>query len=267
MKKINVFALILALCFIFTGCEVQNAAKASDTGAEKQTDTASVTPIEKHVVDSKDDTQKENDHPDSEYYKINDYYNMESTDTRMMITHFKTYQQELGYTCGPSSAYMVLNYFDPETAKNYSEEKIAEICGSTGGGVGTSAGQLAEFFEKEIGWDVEYYMSHDKKFKDYSSFISEVVKWNLSFGYPIIVDWCISSGHWTTIIGFDDMGTETTSDDVLIFGDSGDSGDHYQDGYMTFSAVRFFRMWKESTPFDGKEVYKQQYVVAHPKDK
>ena len=257
-KIVRVVALLLASVVALTACDAQ------PTKQEKE----NVTPIEKHVINEKDAGASEVDHPDSEYFKILDVYNMEPTDTRLILPHFKTYQQEESYTCGPSSAYMVLNYFDPELAKNYDELKIAGICGSTGGGVGTSAEQLANrFFKDEIGWDVEYYCSHDKKFLEYRSFIEELVKWNLEDGYPIIVDWCISSGHWTTIIGYDSMGTDTLADDVLIFADSGDGTDHYDDGYMVFSAQRFYRMWKESTPFDGKEVYRQQYVIAHPKDK
>lgn len=224
---------------------------------------------EKHVLNEDTTEMKvgEGDHADSEYYKIVDYYNMQSTDTRIMISNFETYQQVKSYTCGPSSAYMVLNYFDKEKAKEYDELKIAEICGSTGGGVGTSAEQLANFFTKELGWEAEYYMSHDKQIDTCENFINNFLTWHLSDGHPIIVDWCISSGHWTTIIGYDSMGTATINDDVIIFADSGDSGDHYQDGYMVMSAVRFFRMWKESTPFDGEEVYKQSYVVAYPKGK
>ena len=223
---------------------------------------------EKHVLNA--DTTEEfgaGDHPDSKYFKINDYYNMQSTDTRLMIPHFETYQQHLSYGCGPSSAYMVLNYFDKEKAANYSEDKIAEICGSTGGGVGTSAGQLADFFKNELGWEVDYHMDHNKIFASYDQFVDVLVKWNLEEGKPIMVDWSVSSGHWTVIIGFDDRGTKTNIDDVIIFADPSDAYNHYQDGYNVFSARRFYGMWRESTAFDGVKPYAHQYLVVTPPEK
>ena len=42
------------------------------------------------------------------------------------------------------------------------------------------------------------------------------------------VEW---GGHWMTLIGYDDMGTTETADDVLIFADPFDTTDHNQDGY------------------------------------
>ena len=258
MKKfIKILALCLALCVALSACESAN----TETKQKEETKVP-----EKHAIVAEQNAVSDSDRTDSEYFAINDFYNMESSDTRIMIPHFETYQQQLSYGCGPSSAYMVLNFLDKEVAKNYNEEKIAELCGSKSG-PGTSAGQIADFFEKEIGWDCIYHMGHTKEFSDYKSFVDNLVKWNLEDGLPIIVDWCVSSGHWTTIIGFDDRGTETNIDDVLIFADSGDYTDHYQDGYMVFSARRFYGMWRESTPFDGVKQYSQQYVVVMPPEK
>lgn len=258
MKKFLVAALALSMIMSLTACASNGV--SVDGNAETSAP-------EKHVLNADAEGVGKGDHTDSIYFTMNDYYNMESSDTRIMISHFETYEQIESYTCGPSSAYMVLNYFDKEEAAKWSEISIAEACGSTGGGIGTSAEQIANFFKNDLGWHAEYYMSHDKKFSSLQDFIENFIKWELSDGHPIMVDWCISSGHWTTIIGYDDMGTASYEDDVLIMGDSGDAGDHYQDGYMVFGAQRFFRMWKESTPFDGEEVYKQQYVIAYPEGK
>lgn len=257
MKKILLVILAISMLASLIACGSSATA----------TNTSEAAP-EKHVLNEDAEGVGDGDHTDTIYFTINDYYNMESSDTRLMISHFETYEQVESYTCGPSSAYMVLNYFDKEEASKWSELSIAEACGSTGGGVGTSAEQLANFFTEELGWHADYYMSHEKTFDSLQNFIESLVKWELEDGHPIIVDWCISSGHWTTIIGYDNMGTPSDyTDDVLIMADSGDSGDHYQDGYMVFGAQRFFRMWKESTPFDGEEVYKQEYVVAYPEGK
>lgn len=202
-------------------------------------------------------------HEDSKYYTFNDYYNMESEGSLIIISHFETYQQILSYSCGCCSAWMVLNYYDKATASTLTEEGIANEMGSTGGGVGTCANQIAKFFT-DRGYEVEKWCSHGKTFPLYADF-KEFVEFNLNKGYPIMVDWAIGGGHWTTIIGFDDMGTEEAGDDVLIFADSSDNSDHNYDGYTIFSANRFFSMWRETTPWDGEQIYLQQYVVVYPK--
>ena len=259
MKKFLCLTLALAMTLGLTACSISPLANYDPD------ETAEVVTMEKHPLDENSWSDTSLDHADSEYYVLLDYYNLESTDTRIMLTNFETYEQVESYTCGPSSALMTLNYLAPEIAERYTELSIAEICGSTGGGIGTSAGQLAEdFFMGEIGWETDYHMGHDKVFADVGEFIENLVKWNLEDGLPIIVDWAIGGGHWTTIIGYDSMGTDSYLDDVLIFADSSDAADNYKDGYNVFPAYRFFRMWREVTAFDGVEIYRQQYVVPHP---
>ena len=259
-KYSKIFISFLILCFVLSACGSTNGTK-ENSDSTKET---KMSRPEKHMLNTPEEVASfaEGDCPEDDiYFKMHDYYNMEATDSRLMIPHFETYQQHLSYGCGPSATYMVLNFLDKEVAKNYNEDKIAKICGSVSG-PGTSAGQIAEFFEKEIGWDCVYHMGHTKEFSDYESFRDNLVKWNLEDGKPIIVDWNIGGGHWTVIIGFDDMGTDTPNDDVLIFADSADNADSYRDGYNVYSAVRFFRQWKEFRAFDGEKVYQQQYIVV-----
>mgnify|MGYP003313722356 CR=1 FL=1 len=202
-------------------------------------------------------------HLDTPYYTYVDYYNLESNGSLLMIPHFETYQQRLSYTCGACSAWMVLNYLDPVMGKTYNEGKVATECGSTGEGRGTSALQIANFFIAKD-YEVEYSCSHEKVFTIYDEFVS-FVKEHLQNQEPIMVDWATGSGHWTTIIGFDDMGNDQASDDVLIFADSSDSYDHFYDGYTITPARRFFSMWRETTPWDGEQIYLQQYVIVKKK--
>ena len=54
------------------------------------------------------------------------------------------------------------------------------------------------------------------------------------------VEW---GGHWMTLIGYDDMGTTETADDVLIFADPFDTTDHNQDGYYIVSFERYYATW------------------------
>ena len=54
------------------------------------------------------------------------------------------------------------------------------------------------------------------------------------------VEW---GGHWMTLIGYDDMGTSYTGDDVLIFADPYDITDHYQDGYYIFPLSSLYNVF------------------------
>ena len=62
-------------------------------------------------------------------------------------------------------------------------------------------------------------------------------------GIPVLVAWNDWGGHWQVIIGYDTMGTETYSDDVIIVADSYDTTDHNQDGYGIYGAERFYYNW------------------------
>ena len=63
---------------------------------------------------------------------------------------------------------------------------------------------------------------------------------NLEAGKPVVVGTNLGSGHFLTVIGLDDMGTDYIYDDVIIVADSSDYWDGYQDGYNTHSAKKFF---------------------------
>ena len=90
-------------------------------------------------------------------------------------------------------------------------------------------------------------------FPTYAEF-TDWVKGNLVKGTPMPISFRPHSGHWEVIIGYDDMGTEFIYDDVVVLADSGDSWDHYQDGYNTMPATLFFRQW-----YNGSFTYNQQY--------
>ena len=50
-------------------------------------------------------------------------------------------------------------------------------------------------------------------------------------------DW---SGHYSVVIGYDDMGTDRFDDDVIILADPYDTTDHISDGYTIFSFERYY---------------------------
>ena len=57
----------------------------------------------------------------SEYYNINDYYNMPSTATRTIFPEFETYQQRMQNSSGIACSLMVLNYFGKDVKDTYNE--------------------------------------------------------------------------------------------------------------------------------------------------
>ena len=203
------------------------------------------------------DAPAEINHPNSIYYKHPDFYNMTSTDDRIILPNYPTYQQTTEYTCGPACALTVLNYFTPH---NFDEKILAKEM-KTKPGAGTSLGNMVKFF-KGLGWDVQ--SSLDTPPMDEFAFQKFVIK-NLSEGKPIIVENVEFGGHWRVIIGCDTLGTpDDLYDDVLIFADSYDTSDHDQDGYTSGSLDRFYYMWFDHCILPKKE-RNQPWLIATPK--
>ena len=88
------------------------------------------------------------------------------------------------------------------------------------------------------------------------------VRETLTAGHPILVENIEWGGHWRVIIGYDDMKTENTLDDVLIMADPYDTSDHKQDGYTVNNAERFFSMWLDPHMPEGQQ--EQAFIIAHP---
>lgn len=92
---------------------------------------------------------------------------------------------------------------------------------------------------------------------------SYFVKWltgHLKAGRPIMVEWSDWDGHWQAIIGYDNNGTPSIGDDVLIFADPYDTSDHWQDGYYFYPLERWFYMWQDRKVAE-KPYQLQPYIV------
>jgi hypothetical protein len=195
----------------------------------------------------------------SPYYTTLDFFNMKSTDRLTILAKYKTYQQTTEVTCGPAAALTVLNYAGD---RNWDELKIAKIMG-TKPEVGTDTSGMVKFF-KRIGWDVKSSITTAKK--DGTTFASvkefkDFVITNLKNNTPIMVENIEWGGHWRVIIGYDNMGTETVADDVLILADSYDTADHFQDGYVVNPVEKFYYMWFDAHMLpEGQKT--QQWVTA-----
>lgn len=199
------------------------------------------------------------DHPDSKYYKHNDFYNMKSDENLHILSHFKTYQQTTEYTCGPSCILMMLNWFGVD---NYHERYIAEVVKSVPKH-GTTMQNIVMFF-KSLGWNVDSHASQETKFRSVEEFEKFVIK-HIDNSLPIMVNWVDWAGHYQVIVGIDTCGTDSPYDDVLILADPYDVTDHMQDGYYVFPLGRFYEMWFEGPCANRVTPYKQPYIVAYPK--
>ena len=98
---------------------------------------------------------------------------------------------------------------------------------------------------------------------------SYFVKWltgHLKAGRPIMVEWSQWDGHWVSIIGYDNNGTPSIGDDTLIFADSYDTADHFQDGYSYYGLERFFYEWNDRK-VAKKPIQLQPYIIIDKADK
>lgn len=214
-----------------------------------------------------------NNHLDSIYYAMPDYYNMTSSATRKILPNYRAFQQTMASSCGICSTMSVLLYygydykaqgaetvldFEEWLVKRYEALNNAVIFNS---GVGSNG---LNVLTKNLGFSPikgSYSKANFKTpeqsmmFPTYEGF-TDWVQTNLAKGTPMPVSLRPHSGHWEVIIGYDNMGTDFIYDDVIVLADSGDSWDHYQDGYNTMPANRFYSQW-----YNGSFTYNQQYNI------
>lgn len=97
---------------------------------------------------------------------------------------------------------------------------------------------------------------------------SYFVKWileHINAKRPIMVEWSDWGGHWQAIIGYDNNGTPSIGDDILIFADPYDTSDHWQDGYYYYPLERFFKLWND-TRIAEKPYQLQPYIIVDKVD-
>ena len=182
--------------------------------------------------------RRKQDIPNSKYFKYFDIYNTKSSGSLILLEKFKTYQQTSEYSCGIASLIMAVNYIDG-TVLNETEMAIRA---NSNPQTGTFIDNLVKLVD-ELGYEYETKTSfteddcptrNDESFKDY-------IQESLKNQTPIIVisnDW---GGHYSVIIGYDDMGTEDyIEDDIIILADPYDTTDHMNDGYTIFSYERYY---------------------------
>lgn len=209
-----------------------------------------------------DAVERTGDHKDSPYFSRLDYYNMESNDTLTILHNFKTQQQTSEWSCGPSVALMIMNWYgmlgdnNEETLSAYRDNGLTPE--------GTSLRQEIQMFEGVGGFDI--FSTYDCKENVSEVFTPDFIIKTLKEGKPIAIGWNDFGGHWQAIIGYDTMGTENFLDDVIIVADPYDATDHNQDGYGTYSAARFLYNFTYYNYFDESngDLNDMCFIVASP---
>ena len=248
MKKL--FALVLAL--MLAACAF---AEGNYTDEMKIPYAVDLSP-----EDGADSVEREGDHPGSLYFNQLDFYNMESTDTLTILPHFQTLQQTSEWSCGVASALMVLNWYG--RLGDFNEQTLAQLRPQGDEPGATSLSEMIAIFDGVGGF--ECYSAIDAGEAVYDIFTFDYIRETLAAGNPIMIGWNDWGGHWQAIIGYDDLGTETTQDDVIIVADPYDTTDHNQDGYGVYGAERFLYNFTFYDFFEGDELNDMCFLVAVP---
>ncbi len=262
MKKLIVFTLVVLL--LLTGCAKLRAGKTNDKAQTSGnfTDEMKIPYAEDmSPEDGADSVEREGDHEDSPYFSSLDFYNLESNDTLTILHNFKTQQQTTEWSCGVTSALMVVNWYGK--LGDYSERTLAEFRSDGGAEPGaTSLQQIIDILEGVGG--LEVYSTFDCADTVYDVFTLDFIQETLKEGMPILIGWNDWGGHWQVIIGYDTMGTETEQDDVLVVADPYDTTDHNQDGYGVYGAERFIYNFTFYDFFPEEELNDMVFAIATP---
>ena len=179
------------------------------------------------------------------YYKINDFYNMDSEGSRILLPNYTILQQTMASSCGICAVGSILkyygydeSYYDLELSYLNSYESVTgeTVKGKGSDPIGHQSTLEQLGYRAKGSYSARYETPEFTSYESYMAFLRS----NLSAGRPIAVSTAMGSGHFITVIGLDDMGTDYIYDDVIICADPCDYWDSYQDGYNTYSAYKFY---------------------------
>lgn len=211
--------------------------------------------------DGADSVERLGDHPGSPYFNSLDVYNLKDTDTLTILENFKTQQQTSEWSCGVSSALMVINWYGRLGGND--EETLARFRSNGLEPAATSLRQAIQVFQGVGGFDL--FTTFEAGEDVYSVFTLDYIQETLKESKPIMIGWNDWGGHWQVIIGYDTMGTETQQDDVIIVADPYDTTDHNQDGYGVYPAERFIYNFTFYDFFPEEELNDMCFIVATPR--
>lgn len=202
--------------------------------------------------------------PNSKYYPDYDWYNVASNDSLTILTGYKSQLQTTGWACVMSSMLSVLEWYGVRDGLNEQDLAALRSGTATRHERGTEPVELNNAYKKvaSLGITGKWKVEKSQGKYDYKLLDFEWVKAHLAAGHPIQVTWNSFGGHGQVIIGYDDMGTEVTSDDVFILMDPYDTTDHDNDGYNVQSAERLaYGVSNSGGVWEGQTV---RYYVAYP---
>ena len=163
MKKTVTMALTLTMLLaMLTGCGATNDTPADNAeepkAAENFSDEMKIPyAVDLSPEDGADSVERQGDHENSPYFAHPDVYNMESTDTLTVLHNFKTQQQTSEWSCGVTSALMVLEWYGK--LGDWNEESLAALRHSLDGTElegypGTTLEQAMDIFNGVGGFDM-----------------------------------------------------------------------------------------------------------------
>ncbi|MDR0917369.1 MAG: hypothetical protein LBN02_09330 [Oscillospiraceae bacterium] len=253
MKKVLALLLAIAVVVAFAaGCNSTNQTPETPTPTPSSDapNTPDADPVQGNFTDemkipygqdiSPDDgadgvpgyfTEREGDHAGSPYFSNIDPYNMTSTDTLTILPKYKTIQQSSEWSCGVAAALTAIDYLGK--LGDYDELTLAELRPQGTRPSATTLDEAIAIFDGVGGFE----LVTSRNFE--GEFWLDTIQDFLAEGMPILICWNDWHGHWQVIIGYDTMGTEIESDDVIIVADPYDTTDHNQDGYGVYGAERF----------------------------
>ena len=112
----------------------------------------------------------------------------------------------------------------------------------------------------ELGYDFDsptkYVNNTDELPNRNEKVFAEYIKKTLKNNESIIIasnDW---GGHYSNIIGYDDMGTDNIEDDVIFLADPYDTTDHINDGFTIFNFERYYAQMIDNVfGVEGEKLY------------
>lgn len=258
MKKTLLVLLSALICIsLLCSCAQSSARPMSFKEFAEKDKEQKIPYTESMKIEGAASVERDGDHKDSPYFHAPDYYNMNSSDTLTILPRFKTYQQTTEWTCGTAAALMVLDYYGLRGSED--DQTLVRLRGKDEPGY-SSLTHMKNIFDGLGGFEMDFTYNYDDLEKITQSMLLE----NLKNNRATMVEWCDWNGHWQVVIGYDTMGTDIESDDVLILADPYDTSDHFQDGYITINAERFFYTWSNTYEFDdgGKD---KLFLTVWPK--
>lgn len=194
------------------------------------------------------------------YYTGIDYSTLQS-DFHLTVLPVKSVRQQVtNWTCGPVAAMNLMTYYGVNfTGGDQDEFDVADRMHVSTTGVanetttvGARPDVMASWFTSN-GWNATWGTNGSV----------QMLRENLGSGKPILVEWIDWGGHWVMVVGYDDRGTPTIWDDVIIFADSSDCHDDRVDGFTYFNAGEFDAMWFDAHYLPGN-MTTRVYVLAVP---